>query len=291
MVTNPQCIVCDTFMNPGSESWHFVCPHCRYEAGNLRPTINSTASADVIDESARAQAFIGIRQRNFSRLIELLRSLQGDARRKLLDVGAAHGWFLQLAQPHFDVVGIEPDEAVGRRAMQSGVPIRLGYFPQAVDDGERFDIIVFNDVIEHIPDIRATLAACRRILNQDGLLLINLPSSTGFFYRMSKFLHAIGLSSAFGRMWQKGFPSPHVHYFSLANLDMLVAAHGFERVAAGFLPAVELAGLWQRVSYARNSSVLARCVQFALIVAVSPVLRLMPKDICYAVFLCGKSPD
>ncbi len=43
---------------------------------------------------------------------------------------------------------------------RKGLPARKGYFPDALDKKEKFDVIVFNDVIEHIPNIEGALASC-----------------------------------------------------------------------------------------------------------------------------------
>src|SRR5690606_11668960 len=114
------------------------------------------------------------------------------------------------------------------------------YFPDALAPGERFDAIVFNDVIEHIPDIGRALAACRERLAPGGMLLLNLPSSSGVFYRASKLLRRLGVAGHFERMWQKGLPSPHLHYVDPTNLARLLDRAGFVPVRRGRLATLRL---------------------------------------------------
>lgn len=59
------------------------------------------------------------------------------------------------------------------------VPVRAGYFPDTLQQNEAFDVIVVNDVIDHIPKIGDALSACVARLNPEGLLVLNLPTSMG----------------------------------------------------------------------------------------------------------------
>ncbi len=98
-------------------------------------------------------------------------------------------------------------------------------------------------------------------------------------YRLSVLLARVGLSGAFDRMWQRGFPSPHVHYFATANLTLLAHKAGFELEARSRLPAVSVRGLYARIRYARDVPAIKA---MALVVAISllaPLLTVLPADI------------
>lgn len=278
------CIVCGTQQHPGLAAWHAQCAACDYESAALQVAINAEADGAPVDEAAREVALKGLRQENF-RVIHALarRYARGDARR-LLDVGCAHGWFLDTARTDFDVLGIEPDVVIGERTAARGLPVRQGYFPDALHAGETFDVIVFNDVIEHIPNIQAALDACRARLNEGGLLILNLPNGAGFFYRLSKLFARGGWAGPFDRMWQKSMPSPHVHYFRPGNLARLVGTHGFERVHSQALPALRAKGLFERMRYAGNIAGPALYLQFAAVLCTVPLLRILPSDIVVGVF-------
>lgn len=186
-----QCVVCAGHLQGGCTDWHFICQGCGYEQGQLQPAINAPEAHQEINECARETGLRALRQSNFEKLVEVIRQHWPTAGGRLLDVGAAHGWFLDAAENNFQVLGIEPDNQVFNAARKLGKPIRQGYFPEALHEGELFDIIVFNDVIEHIPDIHSILEACRERLTPGGLLVLNLPSSKGIFYRLAKLLHGL----------------------------------------------------------------------------------------------------
>jgi 2-polyprenyl-3-methyl-5-hydroxy-6-metoxy-1,4-benzoquinol methylase len=278
------CIVCGALLRNGLQPWHRVCGTCGYEAATLEPTINDTDVHARVNERDREMALQQLRRDNFGEIVVAIDARVRPGAARLLDVGCAHGWFLEQARARFDVLGIEPDLAIGAAAAARGLPVRAGYFPDALVDDERFDTIVFNDVLEHIPGIEAALDACRQRLEADGLLVVNLPSSSGVFYRLARLLARLGWNGPFARMWQKGLPSPHVHYFHKANLTQLVGRHGFELLHAFDLPSLHSTGLLQRLRFTGDTPRAILYSQYALLRCMIPMLRLMPSDIMVCIF-------
>lgn len=278
------CLVCGSPIRLGLSSWHAACASCRYESASLQPTINDKEAHTLVNERDREIALKTLRQENFKAIVGRISALVPPDAATLLDVGSAHGWFLEEASTRFCVLGIEPDIAVGEKAAARGLPVRYGYFPDALDSDERFDVIVFNDVIEHIPDINAAIRACHERLNDDGILVLNLPSSRGFFYRLSKLFARAGLLGPFERMWQKGLPSPHVHYFNEANLATLVERHDFTLVQDFALPSLRSSGLMERLSFVGKVSRPMLYAQYLGAMCVIPLLRIFPSDIMVAIF-------
>jgi 2-polyprenyl-3-methyl-5-hydroxy-6-metoxy-1,4-benzoquinol methylase len=275
------CPVCSNEMGLGIRSWHLQCRSCAYEKAAFEPTINANTSHDLINESARANGLQDLRVSNFETLLNHIKQLKHQG--SLLDVGCAHGWFLDLAKPDFNVLGIEPDKAIFDIVAAKDLAVRNGYFPSALSEHEKFDVIVFNDVIEHIPDISDALTHCQRHLNENGLLVLNLPSSGGIFYKFSKFLLKIGIPQFFERMWQKDLPSPHLHYFDTNNLIKLLGTKGFETRIKGTLPTIQLAGLYTRISYTGDNSLAVRLVIYLCVLICLPLLKIMPADIIFVV--------
>ncbi|WP_229414186.1 class I SAM-dependent methyltransferase [Zemynaea arenosa] len=277
-----RCVVCDGAMRAGMKPWHAVCTGCAYEQAALEPVINDPHAHANMDEAERETALRAIRQENFAEILQHLATLVAPGGR-LLDVGCAHGWFLEAASNQYQVLGIEPDEAVAGRTSARGLPVRCGFFPNVLADDERFDVIVFNDVLEHIPDVRAAVDACHRHLNPNGVLVLNLPNSGGFFYRLSKVLARAGVAGPFERLWQKDLPSPHVHYFNPANLSRLIERHGFRSERAFQLPAIRANGLYERIHYV-NRNRLTASVQYLGVAGTLPFLKLFPSDIVVGMY-------
>lgn len=276
------CPICQNNLSATHHSWHFCCNTCGYEKSILEPAIDSHSAHTFIDEVGRDNGLRKLRLRNFQRLLLSIKSLKSNGGR-LLDVGSAHGWFLETAKNDFDVLGLEPDKTIFDATCQRGLLVRNGYFPEALYDDEKFDVIVFNDVFEHIPDIVQVLQFCNQRLHETGLLVINLPNSNGTFYRLSRILCRLGFPCFFERMWQKDLPSPHVHYFNLLNLTALLYKHGFDVKVEGKLLTICFRGLYSRISYIRKFGFLVRIFIYSSICFFLPLLRLLPSDIIYVV--------
>lgn len=259
-----------------------TCPACHYESASLTPTINDSSHSTGLDETARASGLMRVRQLNFRQLSQQILQYKPPGS-TLLDVGCAHGWFLEVAGEALKVEGLEPDQTIYEQTAKRGLPVRLGFFPEALKAGDQYDVITFNDVIEHIPDIHAALQAVQGHLNTNGILLLNVPNRDGIFYQLSKLLCRFGLTSFFERLWQTGLPSPHVHYFNKKTLAALLKRAGFKVQTHGRLETVVLSGLYQRISYVGKSHRVTNGLLFLAVAASLPLLKLLPSDILYII--------
>lgn len=278
-MTVSTCPVCDHKLERCHEPWRFRCLDCAYEGSAFEPQINEAAAHRLVDEGGREAGLRDLRMHNFRELVDVVGGLVPGGR--LIDVGAAHGWFLEAARERFTVLGIEPDRAVFANASKRGLPMRNGYFPEVLDPSEKADVISFNDVIEHIPPIGTILDACRAHLSSGGVLLINLPNSNGVFYRVAKVLSRLGVGSFLARLWQQGLPSPHIHYFNPANLARMLERHSFEPVRTGRLSTLRYRGLWTRISHTGEYGPIKRLALALLVGIAIPFLRILPGDIIY----------
>jgi SAM-dependent methyltransferase len=161
---------------------------------------------------------------------------------------------------------------VVERSEPSAGALRVGFFPEALETGEQFDIITFNDVLEHLPDPAAVTAECARRLVPGGVLVLNLPTSTGLLFRIGLLAARAGSTASLARLWQAGLPSPHLWYFDPRGLGRLAGQHGFDVVHEGRLPAVSRKGLWGRVHSDRKVSPLT-LLTVAGVTVSAPILN------------------
>ncbi|MSO79848.1 MAG: class I SAM-dependent methyltransferase [Acidimicrobiia bacterium] len=137
---------------------------------------------------------------------------------RMLDVGCGYGFALDLARFLFDWkgIGLDPSIAAARGKAELGLDIRPGMLDDAFDPEERFDVIFSSEVIEHIADPREFLAAARRRLSPDGVLVLTTPDAD-----------AVTPDTP----WTTLYP-----VLSVGNHEFLVNADGFERLLreAGF---------------------------------------------------------
>ncbi len=242
------CIVCGTPIVVRIMEWSAQCPSCGTWRSSLTPQIESTALQDAIDTGARAVGLKALREANNARILDEIASLRSLEGATLLDIGSAHGWFLQAAvERGISAEGVEPEAALAEAARGAGFTVRSGYFPDVLEADERVDLISFNDVLEHIPDVDATLAACAAALTPGGVLSVNIPSATGLAYRIAALLARVGIRGPYLRCWQHGLPSPHAHYFPPEALARVMDRQGMDVVRSVPLSSVRRAGLWARL--------------------------------------------
>lgn len=279
-----ECPVCDRAMRLTPSDWLMRCPTCGLLASSLTVRINKTLDT-ALDDAARVRGIEELRRENNATILNRLEALGVQRGERLLDVGSAHGWFVEQAMDTgLAATGIEPDRSVAEIALARTVPTVVGFFPDALRVTDRFDVITFNDVLEHFPDVGRAVVDSARHLRPGGLLSVNIPSSQGGLYRAAALLARIGLRGPFERMWQIGLPSPHLWYFDGANLRRLIEGQGFRLVLDGRLVSVQRRNVWRRVHFDRRPT-LWTVMATGLVWVLAPLVNQRPtSDIMHLVF-------
>lgn len=261
------------------------CGHCGLWQSKLEPKIQSPQAWEKLDETLRGDALRNLRQSNFSLVLARMGTIRKGAKGRLLDVGCAHGWFLQQAKADgYDAIGIEPDPRIAAQAQLSGRSVKVGLFPEVLTPEDCYDVIIFNDVFEHLSDPQMCLSACFKHLRADGLLVINLPSSQGAFFKIARLLTKVGRIGPWLRMWQAAFPSPHLFYFNDENLKKMVQQHGFDCCHQSSLSSLKVDGLWARLRMDTSTHIVIHVCQWLTIAVLSPLLHILPSDISLSMF-------
>jgi len=145
---------------------------------------------------------------------------RGFPRGRLLEVGCGDGYQLHAAEQRgYDVTGIEYSEfaAAKARAGLARGQVLVGELTSVALEPESFDVCILADVIEHVRDPRAFLAAVWRVLRPGGAVLIATPSTDSWSARVM------------GGGWME-FKTEHMSYFSRHSLQSLLWQTGFEAV-------------------------------------------------------------
>ncbi|WP_022928961.1 class I SAM-dependent methyltransferase [Patulibacter americanus] len=254
-------------------SWVGRCSACGSWRSELEPEIASDELQQLIDTGARANGLREIRDRNNAEILERIGRLVPLKGARLLDVGSAHGWFLEAAAAReVHAEGVEPELRLAEITRSEGKTVRDGYFPDVIADDERFEAITFNDVLEHVPDASGAVAACADLLADGGVLSVNIPSATGLGYRVATLLARVGVLGPFKRFWQYGLPSPHMHYMQPEALRRLVERHGLVVRSVTPLASIQRSGLWARLHTIRRPSPIS-ALAFAALWLAAPILN------------------
>lgn len=175
--------------DPAATNMCIVCGNTRATASRLRADLVHCESCGLIynpsatennaefgqhyyvdgvysDYSAERDA---IRRSAIARLQVLERLVAG---RRLLDVGCAEGYFIDVARSRgWDTVGLELSPYASARARSSGLQVIEGSI-LAPPELAPFDVITLWDTIEHLSDPALALANARNLLKANGRLAI-----------------------------------------------------------------------------------------------------------------------
>jgi SAM-dependent methyltransferase len=135
------------------------------------------------------------------------------------DVGAGYGLFLselRLVAPDWRLAAIEPDTRLAAICGEQGFRT-VERWVEGIDEGEfALDFVSAFEVLEHVFDPCAFLAACRRLLKPGGLALVTTLTISGFD------LLVLGSAS------RSITPPQHLNFPSVAGVQRLAVRAGFE---------------------------------------------------------------
>ncbi len=221
------CIACggerERFLYRRNGCGIFQCVCCglgRTEEAGFDPTSYYTTdyfSGEHADGYADYLGAEKVLRAEFAHAVAFLRRFRPSGR--LLELGCAYGFFLQEARGYFDVTGIELAEEAAGFARRSGLNVLSGI----ADAGTlrqvgRVDAVVLLDVIEHLPDPRATLAAAVEHLEPGGVVMI----TTGDFGSLA--------ARAMGANWRLMTPPQHLWFFTHDSMAQLARGLGLALV-------------------------------------------------------------
>jgi SAM-dependent methyltransferase len=157
-----------------------------------------------------------------------MRPFVPDSARRILDIGCGEGAFaasLKREREGVSVTGVEIDPGAAQTARAHLDRVLTGDAASALPqlEAEAFDVIVLNDVLEHVPDPESLLRALRPLVAEGGCLVASIPNVREFFTVKDLVLH--------GR-WEyqdEGIlDRTHVRFFTRSSLPGLFERAGYE---------------------------------------------------------------
>jgi 2-polyprenyl-3-methyl-5-hydroxy-6-metoxy-1,4-benzoquinol methylase len=134
----------------------------------------------------------------------------------VVEIASNDGYLLQYFRAKgIRVLGVEPARNVAQAAEEKGIPTLARFFgTRAAQDllgrGDQADLIVANNVLAHVPDLKDFVSGLKMLLKPGGILTLEFP-------------HLLRLIEAcqFDTIYHE-----HFSYFSFCTAEKILAKHG-----------------------------------------------------------------
>ena len=133
-----------------------------------------------------------------------------------LEIGAGFGGYINYANTlGFDCLAVDIDDHYKDSYATAGIEFIQQDGNQLTLDVSS-NVVILSHIIEHIIEPKKIL----NYLSNSNVkyFIIEVPSSKGTIFKISKFFLKLNIDFIWNRLWQKNSNSPHLHYFSDKSL-------------------------------------------------------------------------
>ncbi len=135
---------------------------------------------------------------------------------KVLKIGCGDGKSLLFLKARgYEPHGIETDRNVAKVRDALGLSIHIGTIETAPFPEKTFDIIIANQLIEHILDLDSFLEHAKKMLKENGVFLVSTPNGESAYRKI------------LGRKWVHWHIPYHQQIFSKKSMRAILLRHGF----------------------------------------------------------------
>jgi len=159
----------------------------------------------------------------FARYVNILPPFSHERSLRLLDVGCGNGYLMAFfARYGYEVWGQEISPEAGLLARSVTPRVHIGPLEEAPFPRESFDVVIMNQVLEHVHRPLSFLQIARSFLRPDGMLIVSVPNNACYDARLFK-----------ESWWALQVPT-HLSFFTPASLELTLNKAGFVVKQWGF---------------------------------------------------------
>lgn len=128
----------------------------------------------------------------------------------VLDYGCGTGTsLLELRTIGVEGYGVEADANIKKIAERYHLNIHVGKLSDNPFPDIYFDLIILNQVVEHIPDPLSLIKELLKRLTKEGMIVLSFPNADSIYRKI------------FGRYWINWHVPYHLHYFNKRSIKAL----------------------------------------------------------------------
>lgn len=107
----------------------------------------------------------------------------------ILDVGCADAPYFDLLRkkyPDMDLMGLEFKDEIAQKGRLRGNNIITGTIDDILNKGKKFDLIIMNNLIEHVIDPIEELNKAKQLLKPDAYIILETPNTDSWDFMLAK---------------------------------------------------------------------------------------------------------
>ena len=202
---------------------------CRADVSYFPPSFSERLSTAEYAAGHNAEVWRNYAKREIQRAREIVRTIRQVTTlrgKRVLDVGSGYGGMLiAMAEQGANAHGIEIDSEraeVGRKRLSElglTIPYEHGDIcsPDIEDRLSRFDVIVCQDVLEHVLEPTRVIQAVSKMLRPGGVVFVQIPNKYGIDQMMSDHHYGLTGITTLSRnqaieYWRLATSEPPEHY-------------------------------------------------------------------------------
>jgi SAM-dependent methyltransferase len=109
-------------------------------------------------------------------LEKVIRKIELPVNAKILEIGAGTGSNLKMLSNFGDVTAVESDDYARSLCVKSNCKTIFGKLPNDINIGTKYDLVCLFDVLEHVNDDQLSVDNIKKLITDDGSLLITCPA-------------------------------------------------------------------------------------------------------------------
>ncbi|MBN2790368.1 MAG: class I SAM-dependent methyltransferase [Candidatus Delongbacteria bacterium] len=208
------------FYGKGSRYKILQCPKCELLWSDPLTTQNFDKAIDseywAEDVYLKEESFQ--KERFRKQLAGILKLIPDIKIKKILDVGSGLGFFLDVCEEFgLQAEGCDINHNAVEYCNKRKIRSRFGALDNFYDQNS-FDMIFAFNLIEHLPHPKEFLLECKRILRNEGSLIIETPTQNSLIHKFAR----LGDKLTGHRLNYYGVnPDGHIHKFSSKTFEIL----------------------------------------------------------------------
>lgn len=213
-----KCPICDTDSEVFDKKMHlYQCKECLHTFTKAPKEMQEKYEGDYFEEDHK-NWFDNPNYKLFRNIEKYISKIE---KANLLDVGCGKGDFLiwlQDRHPDWKLTGIDlASNSHNKIKFITGDIFNIQF-------DEKFNVLTCFAMVEHLEKIKPFIQKMEKLLDKDGIFIVNTFNADSMIFSLSRMLKSIGIRVAFDRLYSHH----HLQHYSRKSIRKILTLWGFD---------------------------------------------------------------